>query len=157
MNFVGREAAYTLAIYTTPPTEALDSTSDSIDHGIEFDPPCSLFHADTNLTVIEVGSGTGYAGIHLAQQLNLFRRRHTVRSDVSVLVILTDLPNVVPLLDKGLEEYAETFGPVQVQAQSLAWGDADHAADLAWRLKESQRSITHVLCSDLVSLKIPPA
>ncbi|CAE6510226.1 unnamed protein product [Rhizoctonia solani] len=147
------EAAYVLATYTTPPTERdkLDSADDLNDHDIEFDPPCSLFRADTSLTVLEVGSGTGYAGIHLAQQISLFRRRGVHPSlPVPDAVILTDLSNVVPLLDKGLHEHAGSFGQVEVRAQALAWGDVDHSAALAQRLGESGRSITHVLCSDLV-------
>ncbi|CAE6535047.1 unnamed protein product [Rhizoctonia solani] len=148
------EAAYALATYTTPPTEGskLDSTDDSNNRDFEFDPPCSLFRADTNLTVVEVGSGTGYAGMYLAQQLNSFRQRHGAQTNLpaSDAVILTDLPNVVPLLDKGLQEHVGSFGQVEVQAQALAWGDIDHAAALARRLGETGRSITHVLCSDLV-------
>ncbi|KAG8711610.1 hypothetical protein FRC11_002353 [Ceratobasidium sp. 423] len=150
------EAAYVLGTYTTSPTEGtkLDSTDDSNGRDFEFDPPCSLFRADTNVTVIEVGSGTGYAGVYLAQQLSLFRRGHGVQMDLSAadMVILTDLPNVVPLLDKGLREHAESFGQVEVQAQALAWGDTDHAAALAQSLGETGRSVTHVLCSDLDSI-----
>ncbi|CUA68613.1 hypothetical protein RSOLAG22IIIB_07988 [Rhizoctonia solani] len=145
------EAAYALATYAILPTQGdkPDSSNDGDDFDFDFDPPCSLFRADTNLTVVEVGSGTGYAGMHLAQQISLFRHRG-VRPDASDAVILTDLSNVVPLLNKGLEEHAESCGSVDVQAQALAWGDVDHAAALARRLGESGRSITHVLCSDLV-------
>ncbi|ELU38337.1 putative methyltransferase domain-containing protein [Rhizoctonia solani AG-1 IA] len=157
-NLSIREAAYALATYTTPPTEGphIDLSGDLIGHStstssIEFDPPCSLFRADTNLTVVEVGSGTGYGGIHLAQQLSLFRRRHDVHTDLSVqdTVILTDLPSVVPLLYKGLEEHTGAFGQVQVQARALAWGDVGHAKELARILGELGRSVTHILCSDL--------
>ncbi|KEP49263.1 putative methyltransferase [Rhizoctonia solani 123E] len=146
------EAAYVLAAYTTPPTEGkIDSASNSNDDGIEFDPRCSLFRADTNLTVVEIGSGTGYAGMHLAQQISLFRSRGAHPGPpASDAVILTDLSNVIPLLDKGLHEHLESFGQVKVQAQALAWGDADHVAALARRLSDSGSSITHVLCSDLV-------
>ncbi|KAF8688582.1 Lysine methyltransferase, partial [Rhizoctonia solani] len=144
------EAAYVLATYTTPPTEGphIDLSGDLIGHStstssIEFDPPCSLFRADTNLTVVEVGSGTGYGGIHLAQQLSLFRRCHDVHTDLSVqdTVILTDLPSVVPLLYKGLEEHTGAFGQVQVQAQALAWGDVGHAKELARILGELGRTL----------------
>ncbi|CAE7080012.1 unnamed protein product [Rhizoctonia solani] len=139
------EAAYALAAYTAPPMGG------SNDGGFEFDPPCSFFRADANLTVVEVGSGTGYAGMHLAQQISLFRHRGVDRGrPASDMVILTDLPNVIPLLDKGLQEHTGSFGRVEVRAQALAWGDADHAAALTRGLSDSGRSITHVLCSDLV-------
>lgn len=147
------EAAYTLATYTTSPTStaSLPGGSDAdVNIALEFDPPCSLFRAGTNrtITIVEIGSGTGYAGVHVAQQLDSFYRR--AGTPASATVILTDLANVVPLLDKGLKEHADSVGDVEVQAQALAWGDAGHADALARTLQESGKLITHVLCSDLV-------
>ncbi|KAJ1301090.1 hypothetical protein OPQ81_003508 [Rhizoctonia solani] len=145
------EAAYALATYMTPPIEGnkLDPTIDSNGRDIDFDPPCSLFREHANVTVIEIGSGTGYAGMYLAQQLSSFRQRCGLHTSPDA-IILTDLPNVVSLLDKGLREHAELFGQVEAHAQALAWGDTTHAAALAQRLSDTGRSITHVLCSDLV-------
>ncbi|KAF8607306.1 hypothetical protein BDV93DRAFT_468036 [Ceratobasidium sp. AG-I] len=142
------EAAYTLATYTSPPANSTSSIPT-----IEFDPPCSLFRveADQVPTIIEVGSGTGYAGLHLAQQLNHFYRKTTKPNPTipaQAQVILTDLDNVVPLLEDGIKDHMDSIegGLVRVHACALAWGDLAQVA----RLNTSAASITHVLCSDLV-------
>ena len=52
-----------------------------------FDPPCSLFTAenDTRHTIVELGSGTGYVSLRLAEKLLRLQNRHDV-------LIITDLP-----------------------------------------------------------------
>ncbi|QRW13482.1 hypothetical protein RhiLY_12481 [Ceratobasidium sp. AG-Ba] len=148
------EAAYTLAVYITPPplcpTDSTVSKSGS-SPVLEFDPPSSLFYDHIrSTTVVEVGSGTGYAGIHVARQLGSFyRRENTHATDTSV--ILTDLENVVPLLEKGIQEHRHLTGAsIRLEAHALEWGNPVHADQLARRLKALRKNVTHVLCSDLV-------
>lgn len=143
-KFHPREAAYALATYTTAPGHQSAASASTL----EFDPPCSLF-CRSDAVAIELGSGTGYAGVYVAQQLGLFYQHASYSA--SAAVVLTDLTNVVPLLDKGLGEHQDSVVGVEVRAQALAWGDADHTDALAKWLSNTGRSITHILCSDLVS------
>lgn len=103
-------------------------------------------------TIVEVGSGTGYAGLHLVRQLSTFYQKKVElkpKLPVQAKVILTDLDNVVPLLEGGIKDHAASIegGAVRVDARALAWGDLAQVG----RLNTLAASITHVLCSDLVS------
>ncbi|OCF37977.1 hypothetical protein I317_03938 [Kwoniella heveanensis CBS 569] len=94
----------------------------------KFDPPCSLL-SNGEKKVIELGSGQSVASLHLAKQLQ--------RDD---LVVLTDLPEVVPLCEQAIQRNDST---AQVIAQPLAWGeDAAHLRQFG--------PFTHVLMCDLV-------
>ncbi|KAG8721775.1 hypothetical protein FRC08_010407 [Ceratobasidium sp. 394] len=146
------EAAYTLAAYTMLPQDSYRQKDAEESTASEFDPRCSFFHENETqpMTVVEVGSGTGYAGIHIARQLDVFYRK---RNDYSANanVILTDLENVVPLLEEGIQEHAGALGTgVRLEARALEWGNSNHAAALAEELIKLGVSVTHVLCSDLV-------
>ncbi|QRV98934.1 hypothetical protein RhiJN_26953 [Ceratobasidium sp. AG-Ba] len=148
------EAAYTLAVYITPPPVCPTNSNTSNPSSLpllEFDPPCSLFQDCIRpTTVVEVGSGTGYAGIHVARQLDsLYCRENTCTTDANVIV--TDLENVVSLLEKGIKEHGHLTGvSIRLEAHALEWGNPVHADQLARRLKALRRNVTHVLCSDLV-------
>ncbi|WFC96135.1 hypothetical protein MBRA1_002791 [Malassezia brasiliensis] len=102
-----------------------------------FDPPCTLHGTDAPLTVLELGAGVGTAGLALAQALHDPSTPHTV--------ILTDLPDVVPLLQRNART-AQAHGQ-DVRVCALPWGDA-RAATAA--VRAAPRPLTHILCSDLV-------
>lgn len=102
-----------------------------------FDPPCSLFQSREPHRVLELGSGQALASLHLAARL----RPHDT-------VVLTDLPNVVPLCQASIDTWArEGEGAAgehaRVVAQPLAWGES--AANLA-----PLGPFTHILMCDLV-------
>ncbi|KAG8743277.1 hypothetical protein FRC10_012240 [Ceratobasidium sp. 414] len=145
------EAAYTLAAYTMPPS--INQQKDAGESGAhEFDPQCSFYENEARpITVVEVGSGTGYFGIHVARQLDAFYRRRNAHS-ANANVILTDLENVVPLLEQGVQKHAGALGTgVRLGVRALEWGNSEHAIALAEELRGSGAFVTHVLCSDLTS------
>lgn len=121
-NLTIREASHALLEYFTP--------SSTI-----FSPPCSIFASETTNTIVELGSGQSVASLHLAESL-----------DMGDTLVLTDLPNVVPLMDQSIEtwkqSHAEAVLPV---AEPLGWG-----TDIKHLKKYGQ--ISHVICCDLVSL-----
>lgn len=103
------------------------------------DPACTLFTTPGPHRVLELGSGQALASLHLAARL---RAEDTV--------VLTDLPNVVPLCQQSIDTWAtEGEGSQQAEhanvvAQPLAWGeDASHLAKYG--------PFTHIILCDLVS------
>ena len=148
-----REASYHLLQYTSPPSSS-----------IEFDPPCSLFDPrQSGLSVIELGSGTGFTSFHLAKQLS---DRYS-RCDSQILdlrrrciVVATDLEEVCPLLQKNWATICHTVTPedVDLLIQPLAWGNATHVATVQHELesrifkREPKPSVlnTHIIICDLV-------
>lgn len=143
------EAAYLLARYLVPPSQAADS--------LEFDPPCSLFPVpgQAPLTIVELGSGAGYGSLHLARQLV----RHAdvmVEQPPRTRLVLTDLENVVPLMERNVERagYKDATDILDARVRSLAWGNQAHASSLIAEMQGNDGSsgnpITHILCSDLV-------
>ncbi|RSH77928.1 uncharacterized protein EHS24_003001 [Apiotrichum porosum] len=102
------------------------------------DPACTLFTTLGPHRVLELGSGQALASLHLAARL---RAEDTV--------VLTDLPNVVPLCQQSIDTWAtEGEGSQQAEhanvvAQPLAWGeDASHLAKYG--------PFTHIILCDLV-------
>ncbi|CEH19222.1 Putative N2,N2-dimethylguanosine tRNA methyltransferase [Ceraceosorus bombacis] len=108
------EAAYLMQLYLRPQQP----------DRIEFDPPCHLFANDDprealrntarSSNIVELGSGAGYVGLHLAIQLEghhaASRQRHIAsdgHASSSTLphspaqLFLTDLDNVCPLLRRN--------------------------------------------------------
>ncbi|PWN39101.1 hypothetical protein IE81DRAFT_318425 [Ceraceosorus guamensis] len=108
------EAAYLMQLYLRPQQP----------DRIEFDPPCDLFANDgtretlrntaRSSNIVELGSGAGYVGLHLAIQLEghhaSSRQRHIAsdgHASSSTLphsparLFLTDLDNVCPLLRRN--------------------------------------------------------
>jgi len=121
-GLTAREASHALLEYFTP--------SSTI-----FNPPCSIFDKAEKHTIIELGSGQSVASLHLAAQL-----------DKDDTLVLTDLPNVVPLMQQSIDTWSQTNkeGVLPV-AEPLGWGtDIDHL--------KKYGEITHVVCCDLVSL-----
>ena len=117
-----REASHALLEYFTPSSTL-------------FNPPCSIFNNAKKNTIIELGSGQSVASLHLAAQL-----------DKADTLVLTDLPNVVPLMQQSIDTWKQTHhdgaSPV---AEPLGWGtDIEHL--------EKYGEISHVVCCDLVSL-----
>ena len=100
----------------------------------EFDP---RFELGPGATVVELGAGTGAAGLALAV------------AHAHARVVLTDLPEVCPLLQSNAREYPG------VEVRPLAWGSAAQAQELRDEL--GLIPISHVICSDLVcwELQIP--
>jgi hypothetical protein len=119
-----REASHALLEYFTP-----SSTF--------FNTPCSIFNRTGTNTIIELGSGQSVASLHLAESL-----------DKGDTLVLTDLPNVVPLMQQSIDtwkqDHREAVLPV---AEPLGWGtDIEHL--------KKYGQISHVICCDLVSLMI---
>ena len=150
-----REAAYLLTQYLCQPNT-----------NMEFDPPCSLFAPiRPPLCVVELGSGTGFVGINLAK--NLFSSESYNACDD--IIILTDLPDVCSLLsdnisrEKQNQSFTSTSSPVKTEnliVHPLPWGVRQGTESLAHVLntrsrvhdRHLHRHITHVICSDLVSI-----
>jgi hypothetical protein len=104
-------------------------------------PACSLFTDDDDRApyrILELGSGQALASLHLAARL---RSTDTV--------VLTDLPNVVPLCEQSVATWRESGEGkdgenARVVVQPLAWGeDASHLAEFG--------PFTHIVLCDLVS------
>ena len=134
-----------------------------------FDPPCPLFTPSFSSSsslrpyrskrIIELGSGQSVASLHLAQYLFLEDE-----------MVLTDLPEVVPLCrrnieryvseskikrsdeqpDEGIEQFRKTEGEARdgakLTAASLPWGGTLEG------LPDWARRPTHILLCDLVSI-----
>ncbi|KAI5119426.1 hypothetical protein M0805_009877 [Coniferiporia weirii] len=127
------------------------------------DPPCSVFNTSqdgSDLTIVELGSGTGYVGLKLAEKLSQCGRR-------SDLLILTDLPDVCFLLQESLRNERRRWAtrPAQVAVQDylpvnvipLPWGNPEKARELSNALVTNKgdglrniRYLSHLICSDLV-------
>ncbi|KAA1477186.1 hypothetical protein DENSPDRAFT_786231 [Dentipellis sp. KUC8613] len=125
------EAAYAMLRYLDPP-----------DPHPEFDPPfdpsCGASPetstgSDTPLTILELGAGTGIVGFALARRLH-----------ARDMVVVTDLPEVCPLLEDGRQR------TLTVRVRPLAWGNEGHARAIMEELRRAGRRLTHVVCSDLV-------
>lgn len=110
------EASGALLAYLTP--------------GGAFNPPCSIFTTPGKLRILELGSGQALASLHLAAHLK-----------PEDLVVLTDLPEVVPLCNQSIEAYANL--KAEVVARPLAWGEglAGLGGLTGW---------SHILMCDLV-------
>lgn len=139
-----REAAYALVTYIKG------------SHELVFDPP---FLAEGEPyqppIILELGSGTGIVAQACADRL----------ADLSgVRVIVTDLPEVCPLLEQNLHQQitASTSRPSapKILVRPLTWGSEAEACAIATELgylpsgqrgiSPSPQYLTHVICSDLV-------
>ena len=128
----------------------------------QLDPPCSILRRKTEdeVTIVELGSGTGYVGLSLAQQLSRLGRKND-------LIVLTDLPDVCVLLEETLHHESQRWmtpqpsdmrtGILPVNILPLPWGDAAGLDQLSILLRGERvimskpRPLTHIICSDLVS------
>jgi len=93
----------------------------------EFDP---RFDIEPDAAIVELGAGTGAAGLALAA------------AHPHAHVVLTDLPEVCPLLQSNAQGYPG------VMVRPLAWGYAAHAQALRDEL--GLIPVSHIICSDLV-------
>ncbi|KAK0540241.1 hypothetical protein OC835_000772 [Tilletia horrida] len=154
------EAAYAARRYFSEAAEAGGS--------LELDPVSSLFHPDSlhqQLTVLELGAGAGYGGLHLCKCIETYRNRmagSTSSTKGQVQVLLTDLPNVQPLLDRNVARTREAdpslAQSIAIQAWPCAWGDKAHVDAILQHLcnrapSSSARprpALSHILAADLV-------
>ncbi len=150
--------------------EAADVLIDYFSARNGVNPTCSIFDFMTSSKldrntrgIVELGSGTGYVGLRLSEMLVDLGRRND-------LVILTDLPDVCPLLEKNLRS---TYSRLRTETGTekgvalnaitkfapLSWGNYDEASSLAenfvGNIKREIHQLTHIVCSDLVSI-LPP-
>lgn len=95
----------------------------------EFDPRFDIVPGGV---AVELGAGTGAAGLAIAA------------AHPHARVILTDLPEVCPLLQVNARGYSG------VEVRPLAWGCAAHAQALRDEL--GLAPVSHVICSDLVCI-----
>ncbi|GAA5959951.1 hypothetical protein JCM21900_001437 [Sporobolomyces salmonicolor] len=147
------EAAYLLRLYLQPPSPSPSPASPL------YDPPCPLFLPPSSSspsspsssalvskrTILEIGSGTGYTSLSLAPHLS---SRDTL--------VLTDLENVCPLLEKNLgtarERWRRRTGPPEekeeprVLVRPLPWG----APSFLSLLSAEGLLTDFILASDLV-------
>lgn len=134
---VCREASYAMLAYLDPASE-IDFDPLPFTHTLT--PPAA--DSDTvqrSITVVELGSGTGFLAARVADWL---------RPDLDLL-LATDLPDVCPLLEANLRSCPA------VQVRALAWGSREHADAISRNLgslspNTTERHLTHILCSDLV-------
>ncbi|EMD33888.1 hypothetical protein CERSUDRAFT_159157 [Gelatoporia subvermispora B] len=135
------EASYAILVY-------LDRSAGSDDE-VEFDPPpftSGPRSGGSQLTIVELGSGTGLVAARLAKYVVLRRD----------LIIATDLPDVCPLLEHNLCVSSSDT----ILVRPLAWGSQDHALQLTRDFGHESasrsdsctgaRHLTHIICSDLV-------
>ncbi|KAG9013895.1 hypothetical protein FRB95_011810 [Tulasnella sp. JGI-2019a] len=139
------EAAYLLPLYLC-----------HIRNDMIYDPPCSLqiqvddansqplTAINPRQVIVELGSGTGYVGLELARN-----------SPARNLIILTDLPEVCPLLERNranmMQATDQTWNGAEVQVWPLPWGSGGDAEELSLMVNRSiGNGITHIICSDLV-------
>ncbi|CAD6885018.1 unnamed protein product [Tilletia controversa] len=136
---------------------------------LDLEPMTSLFSQESDggepITVLELGAGAGYGGLHLCKCLELYhaqrgRPSDSTNKDVRPRVLLTDLPNVLPLLERNIARAQESdktlVEHVDVQAWPCAWGDEAAVRDIFQSLFTSKSTSTsssplsHILAADLV-------
>jgi hypothetical protein len=105
------------------------------------DPPFVSLTAQ-QITMVELGSGTGLVSLEIARQLEVSGRRATF--------VQTDLPEVCKLLSQTTQHYrsaSSSSTQTDVIVHPLAWGDTSHASAIQSLLSEPP---THLICCDLV-------
>lgn len=100
------------------------------------------------LNFLELGSGTGIVAACCMDHFG----------DTNMSLIVTDLPEVCPLLEGNLARYLaparEARATPTLRVCPLAWGNYDQARDAISCLRESSLAspcLSHIICSDLVS------
>ncbi|KAJ7592899.1 putative methyltransferase-domain-containing protein [Mycena floridula] len=116
------EAAYIMNIYVNPFDELFDTP----------------FLHEGPSTMIELGSGAGMVASQIIQVLK----------PESDLLILTDLPEVCPLLEENLKPQMLDNASMAYIAP-LSWGNSAHARQIKSNILKD-RHLTHIVCSDLV-------
>ncbi|OJA08718.1 hypothetical protein AZE42_07086 [Rhizopogon vesiculosus] len=138
-----REAAYLMTNYIDQPSNW------------EFEPPfIDKSVSGRKRVFLELGSGTGIVAAKIVQTAALSGRDR---------IIVTDLPEVCPLLErnlfvkpKGSSAGRQLYDGV-ISVRPLPWGSYDHVMKIAQELQliddlsDGMRAcITHIVCSDLV-------
>jgi hypothetical protein len=148
------EASLLLNSFLQPPVLGAGPSKD-------FEPPCSLFAGVSDAprvgrTVLELGAGVGFASCELASLL-----------PPADLVLMTDLPEVVPLMEDRRERFLAhrpgASSQAEVWVRPLAWGKEDERAIADELLERRERSgvdpaaplIDLVIASDLVYFPSP--
>lgn len=119
------------------------------------------------LTILELGSGTGIIIAKLAEILSdrdandvpvgwfqISLSSCLLNPHTDGVLIATDLGNVCPLLDENLLASANRSGRIdhpgpRILVRPLEWGNPSHTLKIFSEL--GSRSLTHIICSDLVS------
>jgi hypothetical protein len=102
--------------------------------------PSTRSHSQSKLHIIDLGSGTCYLPIGLAARLNPEQAE-------SIKITVTDLPAVLPLLERNIQT---TIEKLEISARALSWGDADQTIDLLKSTTTNQPTDLLITCSDLV-------
>lgn len=119
-----------------PPAIARQTSSSSPTGPVQFDPPSPILSPSTRsstasrrITLLDLGSGTGHLPIELARRLT--RAIPSLHSIESIQLIATDLPAVVPLLERNLLRNSRITTELKSQepkisldliVQPLSWG-----------------------------------
>ncbi|WAQ85629.1 hypothetical protein PtA15_6A257 [Puccinia triticina] len=135
------DASFALLDYLLPPAQASPRKRGP---AAETDPPSPLLSSAGSLHIIDLGSGTCYLPIGLARRVEPTARQ-------SVKITATDLPAVLPLLERNIAQ-ERTRGNPAISARALAWGDTQQTIDLLKTLELAHQPATELLvtCSDLV-------
>jgi hypothetical protein len=102
--------------------------------------PAFIAPESQSTTILELGAGMGVVGLTLAETLSGSGRTRDQ-------IILTDLPDVCPLLEENLRSYSFLV-QLLVSVEPLAWGNETHAMNVLKKLQP--RPVSHIICSDLV-------
>ncbi|OAV97011.1 hypothetical protein PTTG_00100 [Puccinia triticina 1-1 BBBD Race 1] len=135
------DASFALLDYLLPPAQASPRKRGP---AAETDPPSPLLSSAGSLHIIDLGSGTCYLPIGLARRVEPTARQ-------SIKITATDLPAVLPLLERNIAQ-ERTRGNPAISARALAWGDTQQTIDLLKTLELAHQPATELLvtCSDLV-------
>ncbi len=112
-----------------------------------YDPPCSIStQPQDERIILELGSGTGYVGIQLANFLEA-RRLEGARLGRE-MVVMTDLPDVCALIKRNLLQHRPNSNRTcKVLVAPLSWGNTEHIEQLVQELATQQpfSNYTHYL------------
>ncbi|KAI9208093.1 putative methyltransferase-domain-containing protein [Polychytrium aggregatum] len=92
---------------------------------------------DLPRTVLELGSGTGLSGMCLAKIFNSIDHR----SAAPPTVMITDLEEAVPLMERNIMENFRDGDWVVPVARALCWGDEDDCRAVSTELVDSRNTI----------------
>ncbi|KAA1133958.1 hypothetical protein PGTUg99_033518 [Puccinia graminis f. sp. tritici] len=102
--------------------------------------PSTRSHSENKIHIIDLGSGTCYLPIGLATRLDPEQAE-------SIKITVTDLPAVLPLLERNIQTATEKL---EISARTLSWGDTDQTIDLLKSTTSNQPTDLLITCSDLV-------
>ncbi|KAI8049871.1 putative methyltransferase-domain-containing protein [Syncephalis plumigaleata] len=176
------DAAYLTALYLSIPQSVSSKSKTRIT--LTPPPPLKLFPLATNashehvslardnigsnghhhrqsISLLELGSGTGYLGLHVAQQLSMAAQLYPEHAP-RVQVTLTDLQEAQPLLQRNIRralgklDVPDTSSDgllgdrVHLRARPLHWGSSEDVEMLRKELPVNQSNWDVIIGSDLV-------